>query len=205
MIEKGFLLITDITGYTSFLTSSELEHAELIIGELFTSQLQAIDSPFKISNFQGDAILCYASRDDIVKDHSILKLVELIYSAFSKKMKEMSADPPCSCAACTTIDKLDLKIFMHYGEYLQKMMGDREELIGSDVILIHRMMKNDVRVKTGIDSYLLITDAALDQLFEDPDTLNLTSYSEVFDHIGNVAMHVSPLQAIFKKSGIDSE
>jgi hypothetical protein len=31
MTQQGFLLISDITGYTTFLTKSELEHAQGIL------------------------------------------------------------------------------------------------------------------------------------------------------------------------------
>ena len=37
MAHKGFLLIADITGYTMFLTSSELEHAQGVLDALFKS------------------------------------------------------------------------------------------------------------------------------------------------------------------------
>ena len=38
MAQQGFLLIADITGYTMFLTRSELEHAQGILDALFKSR-----------------------------------------------------------------------------------------------------------------------------------------------------------------------
>jgi hypothetical protein len=35
MKQEGYLIITDISGYTSFLTKSELEHAHDILDSLF--------------------------------------------------------------------------------------------------------------------------------------------------------------------------
>jgi len=39
MTQQGFLLIADITGYTTFLTKSELEHAQGILDSLLKSVL----------------------------------------------------------------------------------------------------------------------------------------------------------------------
>lgn len=198
MTEKGFFIITDITGYTSFLSKKELDHAEHIIEALFNSQLNVIKSPVNISNFQGDAILCYATEPDIVKGMTLIEQVKLIYDAFTGQIAAMQVDPPCSCKACANIGDLDLKIFIHFGSFILKKMGDRQELMGSDVILAHRMMKNDVREKTGIHSYLLITENALNQLKLEKTDFNLIDYSESYEHIGEVKMKVASLNEIQK-------
>ena len=44
MTQQGFLLIADITGYTMFLTKSELEHAQGIL------DLLSVDDPFLTSS-----------------------------------------------------------------------------------------------------------------------------------------------------------
>ncbi|HKI59570.1 MAG TPA: DUF2652 domain-containing protein [Mariprofundaceae bacterium] len=191
MVTKGYLLITDISGYTSFLTGHELDHAQHIIEALFKSQLEVIQPPLKISNFQGDAILCYAAEAD-AQSTMLLQQVSTVFSAFVAKVKEMQIDPPCSCNACANIDTLDLKIFIHFGEYIVKPIGDREELMGSDVILAHRMMKNSVIAETGIHSYLLVTDAAFNKL-PDTDGFVFVDHAETYDHIGEVKMHVADL------------
>ncbi len=194
MIDKGYFLITDITGYTTFLTQSELDHAEHIIEALFESQLASIKPPLVVSNFQGDAILCYVPADALDSGRVMFDQVSDIYRAFADKMAEMLIDPPCSCNACSQISTLDLKIFLHYGEYLVKKMGEREEILGSDVILAHRMMKNDVKEKTGLDSYLLMTEAAFQEIgIEDPG-IELIDHSQSYEHVGEVKMLVSPLQ-----------
>ena len=57
MTQTGFLLIADITGYTMFLTRSELEHAQGILDALFKSIFAEIKAPIILSNLQGDAAL----------------------------------------------------------------------------------------------------------------------------------------------------
>jgi hypothetical protein len=196
MPDKGFFLITDITGYTSFLTQSELDHAQHIIEELFSSQLQAIDAPLQVSNFQGDAILCYLPEQLSGNGQVLLDSARAIYRAFQDKIAQMKINPPCHCTACSTIDLLDLKMFIHYGSYLVKQLGDREELMGQDVVVAHRMMKNDVTEKTGFSSYLLTSEAAYEHMHPEIDDLANYYYSEAYEHIGNVAMRVVPLATL---------
>lgn len=193
MANKGYLLITDITGYTSFLTGHELDHAHHIIEGLMNCQLDALTSPVQVSNFQGDAILCHLPEDQLNGGSELLELARNIYNTFSAKVAEMQVAPPCKCAACANIDKLDLKIFIHFGEYLVKKLGDRNELMGSDVILVHRMMKNSVVQETGIKSYLLMTDSAFNKLADPSSKLAFVNHEESYDHIGKVQMHVADL------------
>ena len=50
MAQTGFLLIADITGYTMFLTRSELDHAQGILDALFKSIFAEIKAPILLSN-----------------------------------------------------------------------------------------------------------------------------------------------------------
>jgi hypothetical protein len=194
MIEKGYFIITDITGYTSFLTQSELDHAQHILNALFDSQLKAIESPLVISGFRGDAILCYVPESAAKDGQKIYNQINKIYAAFVSKIDEMQIDPPCSCRVCSTISLLDLKIFVHFGEYLLQKVGEREELLGSDVIVAHRMMKNNVVKDTGIKSYLLLTKTAFEHLGVDTIRPDFIEHSETYDDIGQLNLLVTPLE-----------
>lgn len=195
MVGKGYLLITDITGYTSFLTGHELDHAHHIIEALMNCQLNALTSPVQVSNFQGDAILCHVPEEQLDGGAALFDLTHKIYSAFTAKVAEMQVDPPCKCKACANIEDLDLKIFVHFGDYMVKKLGERDELMGSDVILVHRMMKNSVVPETGIKSYLLMTDSAFNKLADPSSQAAFVDHEESYDHIGKVRMHVADLSA----------
>jgi hypothetical protein len=193
MIEKGYFIITDITGYTSFLSQSELDHAQHILNALFDSQLKSIKPPLVISGFRGDAILCYAPESSASDGAIIYSQINRIYDAFKSKIDEMQVDPPCSCRVCSTISLLDLKIFVHFGEYLIQKMGESKELLGSDVIVAHRMMKNNVVKDTGIKSYLLLTETAFEHLGVDTNKSDFIKHAETYDDIGQVNLLVAPL------------
>ena len=60
------------------------------------------------------------------------------------------------CEACCKRGDLRLKVLAHYGEFMVKRVSRFEELAGDEVILIHRLLKNQVPA----NEYLLLTEAA---------------------------------------------
>ena len=72
MIKNGFFIITDINGYTAYLSKSELDHAHEILLSLYEAQISAIEPPLVISNFQGDAILIYVPEDTFLQKQILL-------------------------------------------------------------------------------------------------------------------------------------
>lgn len=85
---------------------------------------------------------------------------------------------------------LDLKMYIHYGEYLIQKLGDREEPLGADVIVPHRMLKNRVIEQTGIKSYALFSDVAAHKLNSLEYCRKVIPHIESYEHIGEVAMCV---------------
>jgi uncharacterized protein YndB with AHSA1/START domain len=158
--ETGYLLIADITGYTRFLKDSELEHARGILEQLFSALLAKLRSPFALSNIQGDAILAHARAGHVSDGRHVLDMVESLYCGFADALETMLHNTTCTCAACSNIAKLDLKLFVHFGSYVEQSIAGRQELGGPDVILIHRLLKNSISSATGIRAYAAFTEAA---------------------------------------------
>jgi hypothetical protein len=76
MANKGFFILTDISGYTEFLTESELEHAHQTLQSLFDVQLANIKFPLKVSGVRGDAIIMYTPASCSVKPQSLMDSLE---------------------------------------------------------------------------------------------------------------------------------
>jgi len=161
MPKSGYLVIADITGYTRFLTGSELDHAQGVLEDLFKVILDHLHSPLVLSNIQGDAFLSFASDETITSGAQIYDAVEALYFGYREKLKSIIDNTTCTCRACSNASKLDLKFIIHHGQFVVQKFGDRRELVGSDVILLHRLLKNDVVEKTGIKGYGLFTSAAV--------------------------------------------
>ncbi|MDQ3007211.1 MAG: DUF2652 domain-containing protein, partial [Chloroflexota bacterium] len=199
MANKGFFIITDISGYTEYLTESELDHAHEILQSLFDAQLKHIEFPLKISGFRGDAIFMYTPESCFINPQSFVETLENLYVVFSETLQQMQFNTTCPCRACRNIHKLDLKMCVHYGEYIVQKLGDREELLGAEVIVPHRMLKNHVIEKTGIKSYALFSEAAAQTLGLHNLCEPLTPHKETYEHIGEVNMLVHNLRSAWER------
>jgi uncharacterized protein DUF2652 len=199
MAKKGYFILTDISGYTEFLTRSELDHAQDALQNLFDVQLAHIKHPFVISGFRGDAIFLYVPETNFCEPQTILEALENLYFVFAETLRQMIYNTTCTCRACQNMARLDLKMVIHYGEYVIQKLGDREELLGADVIIPHRMLKNNVIEQTGIESYALFSDAAAEASKLSELAYPLIAHSEVYAHIGEVKMQVLDLRKVWER------
>jgi len=199
MAKKGYFILTDISGYTEFLTRSELDHAQDALQNLFDVQLAHIKHPFVISGFRGDAIFMYVPETNFCEPQTLLESLENLYFVFADALRQMIYNTTCTCRACQNMSRLDLKMVIHYGEYVIQKLGDREELLGADVIVPHRMLKNRVIEQTGIESYALFSDAAAEASKLSQLAYPLVSHSETYQHIGLVKMQVLDLRKVWER------
>jgi hypothetical protein len=199
MAKKGYFILTDISGYTEFLTKSELEHAQDALQNLFDVQLAHIKYPFLISGFRGDAIFMYVPETHFCEPQSLLESLENLYFVFADALRQMVYNTTCPCRACKNMSMLDLKMVIHYGEYVIQKLGDREELLGADVIVPHRMLKNSVIEQTGIESYALFSEAAAVASRLSELAYPLVPHSEVYPHLGEVKMLVLDLRKVWER------
>ncbi len=197
-IETGYFFISDITGYTQFLAHSELDHAKEILDALFESILENIEPPLIVSNTQGDAIICYAPSHAFHQPGQLLDVMERTYFDFRRLLQLMKLNNTCDCNACLNMSALDLKIFLHYGEYLVQQIGTKTDLQGADVILAHLLMKNSVFDKFGLPGYGLLTDAALRAMGIDPSAEGMLAHIEQYEHYDaiNVYIHDVPRRSL---------
>jgi hypothetical protein len=69
-------------------------------------------------------------------------------------------------------------------------MADREEFAGRDVILVHRLLKNDLGKVFGGHAYALYSDACARAMGIDPGVQGLVEHSEAIEHIGETKCRV---------------
>jgi hypothetical protein len=194
MLYEGYLLISDISGYTAFLTQAELEHAHAILEDLFNALLENIKLPMKIAKLEGDAIFAYARQGSFIEGVTLLEGIERLYCIFAETRQTMHVNNTCTCNACQLIPTLDLKFFAHYGQFI---IDKKEELSGPDVILIHRLMKNSVIEDTGIAAYVLFTQAAIDKMQIAAAASEMAAHPETYDHLGDIQCYVHDLAPVY--------
>jgi hypothetical protein len=162
-------------------------------------QLAQIKPPFVISGFRGDAIFMYVPETHFCEPQTLLETLENLFFVFADTRRQMIHNTTCTCRACQNIARLDLKMVIHYGEYVIQKLGDREELLGADVIVPHRMLKNRVIEQTGIESYALFSDAAAAASNLSRLAYPLVPHSEVYEHLGEVKMQVLDLRKVWER------
>lgn len=182
--QHGHLLLADITGYTSYVAASELTHSQEILSELLELIIERFKPLLTVSKIEGDAIFAYAPERDIPRGEAILELIESTYVAFRGRCEAAHRRTTCTCNACRNIPNLDLKFFMHHGEYFVQNISGTKELVGSDVNLIHRLTKNHLSEKTGWKAYAMFTGQGLEHLPLQADDLHVSE--EFYEHIGKV-------------------
>jgi hypothetical protein len=197
--QKGFLLIADITGYTMFLTSSELEHAQGVLDALFKSIFAEIKAPITLSNLQGDAALAHLPDANVPQRQFPLDAIERIYCSFANTLAAMRLNTTCTCNACRNMGSLDLKFFLHHGEYATQTLAGRTELQGPEVIRLHRLMKNSVTKTTGIKAYALVTQQAADAIGLPDFFAGAIRHVEHMDEFGDTICHIYDLAPVFMK------
>jgi Protein of unknown function (DUF2652) len=194
---RGILLIADITGYTVFLNESELEHAHGVLSELLSVLVEGTRPPLAVSNLQGDAVFSYGIDTGAVRGQTFVEMVESIYIAFRRAIEEMTLNSTCDCNACANLGTLDLKFIVHHGEFLIQSIGANQELVGSEVIVAHRLAKNTVTATTGIRAYALYTSSAVDALGLTRLTAEWTPHREVYDS-GEVECWIADMTPVWE-------
>ena len=188
--KQGFLVLADISGFTAFVTATELEHGPPIIAELLEAVIQRVSPPLDVQGIEGDAVFALGSDGKVLPPASLLDVLHGAFVGFREKQRVLAADDSCVCRACRGVEHLRLKAIGHYGSFLEHTVGGRPQTDGPDVILAHRLLKNGVAQKAD---YALLTAPALRHMEVDPRRLGLTRHTERYEHFGDVECYVADL------------
>lgn len=162
--QQGYLVIADIAGYTSFVAGTELEHSHEILADLLGTICTSIEAILTIHKLEGDAVFAYAPDSKITRGETLVELIETTYADFRDKQVSMKRATTCTCNACRNIPSLDLKVIAHHGNYIFQQVRTIREMVGSDVNLVHRLLKNRVSEATGWRAYMLFTRQCLEHM-----------------------------------------
>jgi hypothetical protein len=187
-------LIADISGYTGYLADVELDHAQDILADLVGAVVSALRPTFRLAKLEGDAAFTFATTER-VDGSMLLDTIERCYFGFRRRRRDVRQATSCECNACARIPDLDLKFVVHYGTAIQQKVAGRQELLGSDVIVVHRLLKNEVVEQLGIGAYALISQKCIDASDIDPAALGMREHTETYDRIGDVPGWVHDLEA----------
>ena len=172
----GPLLLADIGGYTAFLRAVAAAHeadafangaipdAYAMISSLLDGIVARLVPPFTLSKLEGDAVFAYAVDDAPIPDGSgLLACVAACYAEFLARLAAAHDVWTCRCDACLRIDSLDLKFILHAGPFVLQEIAGRAELVGPDVVMAHRLLKNEAAALLGSPAYILVTAVAAER------------------------------------------
>ena len=185
-VERGFLLLADLTGYTAYLARGELAHAPVIAGDLLETVVGRLEPPFRLAKLEGDAAFLFA-EDGRAEPALLLDAIVASYLAFRRRLRSIEAASACDCAACALAPRLDLKAFVHHGDYLRSTIAGRDELSGADVIVAHRLLKGAGAASAAGRGFVLFTEPAAKALGLGRETGTLVAGRESIEHLGDVA------------------
>lgn len=158
---RALMLIADIGGYTDYMSSHRmsLAHAEVNTGRLLGRIIDAAPG-LELVEVEGDAAFLYrpvgrSTQQDLVAE--VIGLADAMHTAFHAEREYVAANL-CPCKGCKQAADLRLKFVAHVGDVATQTIRDRLKLVGIDVILLHRLLKNDVPLR----EYVLLTDGLYD-------------------------------------------
>jgi len=189
--KHGFLVLADISGFTAFVTATELEHGPPIIAALLEEVIGRISPPLEVLEVEGDAVFALGVHGRVVPPAILLEVLHAGFVGFRERQREMDSDDSCSCNACRNVWRLRLKMIGHYGAFLEQTVGGRLQAAGRDVILAHRLLKNGLPRKAD---YALLTRPALTYMDVDPARVGLLPHTERYEHFGDVECFVGDLE-----------
>ena len=174
----------------------ELDHAHDILADLIDTVVGSLRPTFRLAKLEGDAAFSYVITETI-DGSALMDTVERTYFAFRRRLRDIGQASVCDCKACVRMPALDLKLLAHHGTILRQRMAGREELVGSPVIVAHRLLKNAVAETTGI-ARLRPVHGGMPARGGDRRSrpgLGLVEHHEEYDHIGEVTAWVADLDA----------
>lgn len=140
---KSLLFIPDISGYTSFVQSTEIEHSQHVIAELLEILIKANTQQLALAEVEGDALFFYKTSG-IPSQEKLLAQIETMHSAFYGHLKLLEKNRICPCNACALAPQLELKTIAHYGDIEFITVQGKKKPFGQSVIEIHRLLKNNI-------------------------------------------------------------
>jgi hypothetical protein len=166
-----YLLLADISGYTSFMASVEQAHgvdfsegipaAYAVLGGLLDGVIDGLEPDFDLVKLEGDAVFACApaARLDRRGDHA-LERIRSMYRGFIANRTRAIPAADHTCTACPNVAYLDLKVVLHRGVTVRQTVGAGSDLLGPAVTVAHRLLKNRIRERIGFQPYLFVTEAA---------------------------------------------
>jgi len=169
---EAYLLLADISGYTTFLAGVEQAHhvdfsggipaGYAVLGALLDAVVEGVRPDFELAKLEGDAVFAFAPATGVDgRSQEVLARLQATHGAFIVRRDTARAASDELCTACPVVGSLDLKMVLHRGKVVRQAIGSGSELLGPSVNVAHRLLKNTIQERIGRRPYLFLTNAAV--------------------------------------------
>ncbi len=193
MTESATILIPDISGFTTFVARTELEHSAHIVTELLDVLAAANTTGLTLSEVEGDALLLYRKAPAPSVDEVVDQCIEM-FVRFHECLAAIERDSVCPCGACQTASGLGVKFVVHFGEIQEISVAGFSKAAGLDIIIAHKLLKTNVPQR----EHILITEAGAEGLGDPTGSERLSWEMENtrYHGIGEVRYQVASLESL---------
>ena len=186
-LEPAFFCVPDITGFTKFIATADINFTKNLIPALLRKLIETNILKMKIGEIEGDAIFFYKTGR-LPSVGKVAEQCKIIYQTFTDFVSSVEQSDPDNYNLYLANNQLGLKIIIHYGHISTANIKGRIKLLGTDVIIAHKLLKNAI-----VDyNYILLTDKYLSKI---KDRQNLEQWfhweklrtgMEVYEFMGEV-------------------
>lgn len=156
---QSLIFIPDISGFTNFVQTTEVEHSQHVIAELLEILISSNTISLQLAEVEGDALFFY-KENNIPSQEKLLAQIETMYTSFYGHLKLLEKNRICTCNACAMAPELELKIVAHCGQIQYLNVQGKNKPFGQAVIETHRLLKNNIES----NNYIIISNQLAEEL-----------------------------------------
>lgn len=186
-LHNALICMPDINGYTEFMSETRMNLSTRVIPALLNEIIYSNNIGLKVSEIEGDAVLFY-KLGSVPPLNRLLEQCRLFHTQFHDRLEKLEIEYDHHNGSENISRLLGLKMILHYGEVSLTRIGKRIKLLGEDVIIAHKLLKNSI----DCEEYILLSDQLIkagdEAAFKSPTDVTIL-FEQGVDSYG----HLDPL------------
>lgn len=151
--QPALLFIPDISGFTKYVNETGIATSRNLIADLLEIIIEANILDMAVAEIQGDAVLFYRLGPPPTVQE-VINQCKQIFVDFQNYLKIVERDQGSEVGASLSDSRLTLKVVVHYGPLSVTQIREHIKLMGKNVIIAHRLLKNNI----AGDEYVLLSE-----------------------------------------------
>ncbi|OAQ41882.1 hypothetical protein A5893_01830 [Pedobacter psychrophilus] len=141
------------------MTSTDPDFANKVITVMLNKLVAANILEMTVAEIEGDAVFFYR-KGRLPAVNKVAKQCKFIFEAFNDVITTFKQIDPENYKKYLSKNQLGVKIIIHHAYINIAKINGRIKLLGEDVILVHKLLKNSI----NLPCYILLTDSYLEKL-----------------------------------------